>query len=115
MALWTRVATPSLFQGVLQGEGIDDGGEHPHVVAGGPFDAAFAAWQASKNIAAADDDDDLDAEIPHLADLLRHVLHGLRTDADAGLAAERLAAELQQNPAVPGVGWIFSSGPAVLH
>ena len=37
-------------------------------------------------------------EFAHLADLFGHVLHRLGGNADAAFAAERLAAELEQDP-----------------
>ena len=60
--------------------------------------------QAAKNVSAADDDDHLHAQFAHFADLLGHVLHGLGRNADAVLAAQGFAAELEQDPAVFGFG-----------
>ena len=70
-----------LFQRILQGQRVDDGGQHAHVIAGGALDAALAAGQAAENIAAADHHHDLHAQVAHLADLLGHVLHRLGADA----------------------------------
>ena len=83
------------FQRVLEREGIDDGGQHAHVIAGGALHAALAAAQAAKDVAAADHHDHLHAEFAHLADLLGHVLDRFGVDAVAGVAAEGLAAELE--------------------
>ncbi len=77
MALCTRVGAPSFFERVLQRKRVDDRGQHAHVIAGGAFDAAFAATQTAKNISATADDDHLHAELAHFADLFGHVLHGL--------------------------------------
>ena len=100
MAVCTRVATPSFSKRILQGERIDDGGEHAHVIAGGAFDAAFAARQTAKDIAAADDHDHFHAQFAHFADLLGHVVDGFRGNADPGLAPQRFAAQFEQNPAI---------------
>ena len=77
MALCTRVGDAEFFERVLEGERVDDGCEHAHVITGGAFDAAFAASQAAENVAAAADDDDLHAELAHFANLFGHMLHGL--------------------------------------
>jgi hypothetical protein len=57
------------LQGILEREGVDQRGQHAHVVAGGPLNAALAALQPAKDVAAPDDDHDLDTEIAHLLDL----------------------------------------------
>ena len=88
------------FKPVLEREGIDDGREHAHVIPSRPLDAALASSQAAKNIAATDDDDDLDAELAHLANLSRHVVDRFRADADAGLASQRFATQLEQDTAI---------------
>src|SRR5690606_20418534 len=60
-------------------------------------------------VAAADDDADLDAAADQLGDLVGDRAGALRVQPGAGLAAERLAAELQQNPAIARHG--VSAGP----
>jgi hypothetical protein len=50
------------FQTVHESERVDDGGEHAHVVAGGPVDPAFFARQATEDIPAPDDDPHLHAQ-----------------------------------------------------
>ena len=47
------------FERVLEGEGVDDGGEHAHVV-GGPVHVLGLVGDAAEDVAAADDDGDLD-------------------------------------------------------
>src|SRR6266404_684436 len=88
------------FQRVLQGEGVDNGGQHPHVIAGGPFDAPLASGQAPENVSSTDDDDDLDAKLAYFADLTCHVVNGLRANTDARFASQRLATELEQNATI---------------
>ena len=85
------------FQRVLERERIDDRRQHPHVIARGAFDAALAARQPAKYIAAADHHHHLHAEFAHLADLHRHVVHRLGRDAHAIGVAERFAAQLEQD------------------
>jgi hypothetical protein len=57
------------FQGGLQGQGVDDGGQHAHVVAGCAFHAAALPGGAAEDVAAADHDGHLGAQITHLFDL----------------------------------------------
>ena len=60
------------FECVLEGEAVDDGGEHSHVVGGGGNDALadFGKLPAAKNIAAAADDGELYAVLDDVADLI---------------------------------------------
>ena len=50
-----------LLKGVLQGQGVDNGGEHAHVIAGGPVDAGAFPFHSAKDIAPAYYDDHLNA------------------------------------------------------
>jgi hypothetical protein len=69
MALSTRVWTPCAFQGGLQGQGVDDRGQHAHVVAGRALHAAALPGGAAEDVAAADHDGHLGAQVAHLFDL----------------------------------------------
>ena len=82
-----------LFQRILQRQRIDDRGQHAHVIARGALDAALAAGQSAKNIAAADDHHHLHAQLPHFADLLRHAMNRFGANPHARLAAEGFTAE----------------------
>ena len=93
-----------MLEGILQRERVDDGGQHAHVIAGGAVDAGTFALEPAKNIAAADDDDHLHAEVAQLGDLARHVGNGLGTDAEALLTAERLTGEFEQDAFEFGLG-----------
>src|SRR5215468_4480091 len=87
------------LESILQCERVDDCGEHPHVIARGAFDAAFAPRQAAKNISAANDDN-LHAKVSNFTNLLRHVLNGFGRNSNAALPANRLTAELEQDAAI---------------
>ena len=50
-----------LLAGVLERQGVHDRGEHAHVVAGGALHAPGGGREAAEDVAAADDDGDLDA------------------------------------------------------
>src|SRR6266536_2893850 len=72
-----------LLDGVLEGQRVDDRGEHAHVVARGAVHAARARRDAAEDIAAADHDRELHTHADHLADLLRDAGDDLGVDAVA--------------------------------
>ncbi len=96
------------FQGRLQREAVDHGGQHAHVVAMGAAEAAVLALQAAEDVAAADDDADLDAHLADGLDLCGHLGQDGIGEAFAGLRiAQDFAAEFQEDSAVL---WLFSWG-----
>ena len=66
MAVCSRVSHAEAFEGVLQGQAVEDGGEHAHVVGGGFLDDVAAGGElgAAEDVAAADDDGELHAALP---------------------------------------------------
>ena len=90
-----------LNEGAFQGEAVDDGGEHAHVISGRPIHAAMAGRQTAPDIAAADHDRSLDAERFDLLDALSDLAHDLRRDVFAGAAfAQSFAAQLEDDALV---------------
>ena len=83
------------FKGVLQREGVDDGGEHAHVVGLGAVHPDAGPFEAAEDVPTADDDAYLDAEGVDLRQLDRCRAHhgGLDSESAVG-AAKRFAAEL---------------------
>ena len=73
--------TASGFDGVLQGESVDDGGEHSGVMSGRLGHAELAGESAAEEVAAADDDADFDASVAALDDLSGDVVERLGVDA----------------------------------
>ena len=69
MAVMTRVGMPCLFQRVLQGEAVDDGGEHAHVVGRDAVHVAGGGGHAAEEVAAADHQADLHAGARDFGDL----------------------------------------------
>jgi hypothetical protein len=60
-----------MFEGILQGEGVNYGGEHAHVVGGITIHATFAAGRGtSPDIAATNDDGQLEGGREDIADLM---------------------------------------------
>jgi hypothetical protein len=91
-----------LLDRVLQGESVDHGGEHAHVVAGGTVHAPGAGRDAPEDIPPADHDRQLDAESHHLADLGGNPSEDIGIDAKAVPAREHLAGELEEDAAIGG-------------
>jgi len=90
------------LQGVLERQSVDHRREHPHVVGTGAVHAARRAAQAPEDVAAADHDRDLDAEVgAGVGDLLRDPADDLAVDAEVELGVgERLAGELEHHSPV---------------
>ena len=86
---------PDLLQGILQSERIDHRRQHAHVIAGGAFNPPLAAAQAAKDIPAAYHHYHLHPQLPHLAYLRRHVLHGLRRNVHPRRATQGFSAQFQ--------------------
>src|SRR3990170_4791278 len=85
------------LQRVLQGEGVDDSGQHAGVVGGGAVHAGGGGGDAAEDVPRADDDGDLD---PHALDRLQLPGDGIEhggVDAVGEVAHEGFAAELQEN------------------
>ncbi len=97
---------PDGFEGVLEGEGVDDRREHAHVVGAGPVHPSGRAAHAPPDVAAADDDRELDAELAaRVGNLLGDALDNRGVDAVAGRGVgERLTRELQHRSAVAALG-----------
>ena len=89
-----------LLQGVLQGQGVHDRGEHAHVVGTVAVDAG--GLPAAPDVAAADDHRRLDAHVDDLGQLPGDQRRRRIGDAGTGGRGERLAGELEQDPVVRG-------------
>ena len=96
----TRVGGARLLEEVLERERVHDGAEHAHVVGATAVHAALTELGTAEEVAAADDDRDLDA-VHRFGDLARDLAHDVGVDAELS-AAERLAGEFQKDS--PGSG-----------
>ncbi|GBD19515.1 hypothetical protein HRbin27_02022 [bacterium HR27] len=92
------------FQRVLQCECVDHGREHAHVISRCPVHPAGTRGQAAPDIAATDDDRDLNTTRGNPGDLLGEASDDDRVDAITSLTHHRLAGDLQKNPAVLSAG-----------
>ena len=96
----------AVLERVLQRERVDDRGEHAHVVGGGAVHALGAGREAAEQVAAADDDAGLDAELLDFGDVLGDLRGDGGVDAELLLAHEGFAGQLQQDAAVDGGGHV---------
>jgi hypothetical protein len=88
------------LEGILQRESVHHGREHPDVVAGRTVHAARRRREAAEDVAAADDDADLDAEPMDLGDLSCDERAERGIDAVGTIAEQRLTRQLQEDPLV---------------
>src|SRR5271157_4918909 len=86
---------------VLQGQAVDHRGRHAHVVGGGLLDDVGAPAQlgAAEDVAATDDDGELDPARRHSGSLPGDPADLLDTDTSLAGPAEALAGELEQDSA----------------
>ena len=104
MAVSTRVGDVVLFERILQRQGIDDRGDHAHVIGGRSVHAARARRQAAENVAAADHDGSLHAQTLQLRDVFGNPRRDNGIHAICLVAHERFAGKFQENASVGGIG-----------
>src|SRR5207302_328874 len=85
---------------VLQGERVEHGGQHAHVIGRGPLHAAVGGVDPPVDVPPADDQRDLDAHRGDLRDLRRDVLDHPRVDPERLVAGKHFSADLQQDALV---------------
>ncbi len=102
---------PPPLEGVLEREGVDHGGEHPHVVGGDAVHPLLRRLRPPHDVATADHEPERDAALVHLADFVGNVLHRRPPDPEAALAREGFARELEQDPAVSQIAGHVNSRP----
>ena len=89
-----------LLQEVLQGQTVHDRAEHAHVVGSRTVHAAHRQFGAPEEVAASDDDRDLNAFGDHDADLSGDGDDDIRVDAERAVPSERLSGQLEDNPLI---------------
>ena len=89
-----------IFQGILQGHGIDHRGQHPHVVTLGAVHAAFFQLDSSENVATTDHNGDFNAQIAHLLDLAGIREQRLGIDTETLVTHQGFSAQFEQYPLV---------------
>ena len=84
-----------LFHGILECQRVHHRGQHAHVVSRYPIHAFGRTGQAAPDIAAADDDGDLNIELIDFDDLFGNRFYRFRVDAVALFAGQCFAAQFQ--------------------
>src|SRR5262249_50566635 len=92
-----------LLHRVLERERVDHAREHAHVVGAGAVEALLRRLDTADHVAAPDHGADLDAELVDAAQVAGDARDHRRRDAEAAVAREVLAGELDQDPAVRGL------------
>src|SRR3954447_23573800 len=87
-----------MLERVLQGQRVEDDGEHAHVVRGGPVHPRGRSLQAAVDVAGAEHDRDLHAAVVHGLELGGDGLDGVGVRAEVQVAHQRLAGELDEDP-----------------
>ena len=89
-----------MLERVLQGERVDHGREHAHVVGGRAVHALGAGREAAEQIAAADDHRRLHPELLDFADVGRDPVRHRGIDAELLLAHERFAGKFEEDATI---------------
>ena len=86
------------FERVLQCEAVHDRGEHPHEVGLRLVHALAGTLDAAPEVAATDDDGDVDVQfLAGLAHFLRHLREDRVVETETGRFSKCLARELQHH------------------
>jgi hypothetical protein len=86
-----------LLEEVLEGQAVHDGAQHAHVVGARALHPLLLQLGPAEEVAAADDDCDLDSLADAGRDLPGNSPHHVRVDSD-GSPSERFTGQFEQNP-----------------
>jgi hypothetical protein len=82
------------------GQRIHHRGQHAHVVGRGAVHAGSTASDAAEDVAAADDDRDLDTQLHDFGNVIDHALDGGTVDAEGIVAHQGFAGQFQKDALV---------------
>ena len=102
MADWTRVGHVELFQRRLHGQRVHHGRQHTDVVGLSAVHAGRRAGNAAEDVAAADDDRDLNAHRNDRLDVVRNRADHFVVQTELAPAHQRFPGQFQQNTLVDG-------------
>ena len=89
---------PDALEGVLERKAVHDRGDHAHVVGLGPVHAGAGTLLTPPEVAAADDDRHVDAEVvAELGDLLGQLIEHGGVQPEAARFGQRLPGQLQHH------------------
>ena len=86
-----------LFDGVLERDGVDDGGEHAHVVGGDAVHVDGLLGDSAEEVSAADDDADLAAEGVDGGDFGGYFVDEDGVDAEAFTSGQGFAGDFEED------------------
>jgi hypothetical protein len=86
-----------LFDGVLKGDGVDDGGEHAHVICSDAVHVDGLLGDAAEEVSASDDDADLAAEGVDGGDLRGYFMDEDGVDTEAAAGGQGFTGELEED------------------
>ena len=86
-----------LLQAVGQGQAVDDGGQHAHLVGAGALHPVAAVLEAAPEVAAAHDDADLHAGLGTLLDDVADAADDVEVQPPVLVPGQGLAADLQEH------------------
>ena len=86
-----------LFQSVLQREGIDDRGQHAHVIGRDPVHKLGLLGHAAEEVAAADHDGDFDSQTMYLGDFGGDLVDTRIVHPEALAGGQRFTGDFQQD------------------
>jgi hypothetical protein len=91
------------LESALEGQGVDDGAKHPHVIAGRALDPDLFAQPATVNVAGSDDDPHMDAHAFDFFDDGRHRFEFFGVeDRFVAPVGEGFAGEFEDNGLIDG-------------
>ncbi len=89
------------LQGILQGQAVDHGSQHPHVVGRSAIHVIRTGGNPTENIPPADHDGDFHPKVENGANLFGHILDHIGADTEALISHQGFTTQLQQDALVP--------------
>jgi hypothetical protein len=86
-----------LFDGVLEGDGIDHRRQHAHVIGGDPVHVDGLLGDTAEEVASSDDDADFAAKSMHGGDLCGYLMDKDGVDTKASASGQGFSGELEED------------------
>src|SRR5690606_38120010 len=93
---------PKLDERSTQCQRIDDGREHPHVIAGDPVPTARGHRHAAEDMAPTENNADFDAYFAHTGDVPGDLVNDIDVDSETLFSHQRLAGGLEYDATISG-------------
>ncbi len=86
-----------LFEGILQSQRVDHGGQHSHVIGGNAVHVSSLVGHATEEIAAAHDDRELNSQFVHVREFGSDLMDARRVHAKTLIGSKSFSGEFEQN------------------